>query len=65
MLKKDNTFQWSKEANQSFISIKKALSEAPMLVSPNFGKDFIIFSFASEHTIVGVLLHTYCRGPIA
>ena len=56
MLKKENTFKWSKEAKQSFISIKQALSEAPILVSPNFGKDFIIFSFASEHTIAGVLL---------
>ena len=56
MLNKDNTFQWSKEAKQSFINIKKALSEAPVLVSPNFGKDFTIFSFASEHTMAGVLL---------
>ena len=56
MLKKDNTFQWSKEAKQSFISIKQALFEAPVFVSPNFGKDFIIFSFASKNTIAGVLL---------
>ena len=56
MLKKGNTFQWSKEAKQSFISIKQTLSEAPVLVSPNFGEDFIIFSFSSEHTIAGVLL---------
>ena len=56
MLKKDNTFQWSKEAKKSLISIKQALSEAPALVSRNFDKDFMIFSFASEHTIVGVLL---------
>ena len=56
MLKKDNTFQWSKEAKQFFISIKQALSEAPALVTPNFDKDFMIFSFASEHTIAGVLL---------
>jgi len=27
-----------------------------VLVSPNFDKDFMIFSFASEHTIAGVLL---------
>ena len=27
-----------------------------MLVSPNFDKEFMIFSFASEHTIAGVLL---------
>jgi hypothetical protein len=56
MLKKDNTFQWCKEVKQSFTSIKQELSEAPVLVSPNFDKDFLIFSFASEHTIAGVLL---------
>ena len=56
MLKKDNTFQWSKEAKQSFVSIKQALSEAPVLVRPNFEKDFMIFSFPSKHTIAGVLL---------
>ena len=27
-----------------------------MLVIPNFAKDFMIFSFASEHTIAGVRL---------
>ena len=56
MLKKDNTFQWSKEAKQSFVSINQALSEAPILVIPNFDKDFMLFSFASEHTIARVLL---------
>ena len=56
MLKKDNTFKWPKEAKQSFVSIKQALFEALVLVSPNFEKDFMISSFASEHTIAGVLL---------
>ena len=56
MLKKDNCFEWYIEAKQSFTDIKIALSEAPMLVSPNFDKYFMIFSFASEHTIAGVLL---------
>jgi hypothetical protein len=27
-----------------------------MLASPDFTRDFILFSFASEHTIVGILL---------
>jgi hypothetical protein len=45
-----------------------ALTKAPILASPNFSKDFILFSFASEHTIVGVLLQKYERNlkrPIA
>jgi hypothetical protein len=45
-----------------------ALTKAPVLASPNFAKDFILFSFASEHTIAGVLLqkdeHNFER-PIA
>ena len=56
LLKNDNTFQWSKEAKQSFLGIKQALSKARVLVSPNFDKEFIIFSFALEHTIARVLL---------
>ena len=55
-MKKDRIFQWSKEAKQSFVSVKQAVSEAPVLVSPNFDKDFMLFSFASERTITGVLL---------
>jgi len=33
-----------------------ALFKASVLASPNSAKDFMFFSFASEHTIVGVLL---------
>ena len=36
--------------------MKQAISEAPVLVSPNFSKYFLIFSYASKHTIVAVLL---------
>ena len=56
MLKKDNNFKWLVEAKKSFTNIKKALFEAHALVSPNFLKEFIVFSFASKHTIAGVLL---------
>ena len=56
MLNKDNTFQWYKETNKSFVNIKQVSFEAPILVSPNFDKDFMLFSFASEYTIGGVLL---------
>ena len=56
MLKKDKKFKWYVEAKQCFTDIKWALSEAPVLVSPNFDKDFMLFSFSSEHTIAGVLL---------
>jgi len=33
-----------------------ALSSAPVLISPNYTQDFILFSFSSEHTMAVVLL---------
>ena len=56
MLKKDNEIKWSSEAKASFKQVKKAISKAPVLASPHNTKEFLIFSFASEHTIIAVLL---------
>ena len=56
MLKKGHEIKWTAEARRSFKEIKQAISEAPVLVSPYFTKDFLVFSYASEHTIVAVLL---------
>ena len=56
MLKKDAEIKWTQEAKSSFEKIKQALIEAPILISPDFSKDFLIFSFASEETIIVVLL---------
>ena len=56
MLKKGHEIKWNTEAKESFWEIKKAISEALVLVSPDFAKDFSVFSYASEHTIAAVLL---------
>ena len=45
-----------------------ALTEAPVLVSPNFSKEFLTFYFASEDTLAVVLLQKNNDGlehPIA
>ena len=56
MLKKDREVKWSDQAKQSFEAIKHALIEAPVLIAPDYTKDFVIFSFASKDTITAVLL---------
>eukprot|EP00253_Pinus_taeda_P020569 PITA_20569 len=56
MSKNDAKVKWSLETKQDFESIKNVLTQAPVLTSPQFDKDFIIFYFASEHTIAVVLL---------
>ena len=68
MLKKEQGVKWTVEAKKSFELVKQALTKTPVLISPDFSKDFYIFSFASEHTIAVVLLQKNPQGqeqPIA
>jgi hypothetical protein len=68
MLKKGNEVRWTPQSRHSFEQIKKALTEAPVLISPNYSKGFLIFSFASPDTVAVVLLQTNDIGleqPIA
>jgi hypothetical protein len=58
MLRKENKVRWTSESQNSFEQIKKALTEAHVLISPDYSKDFLIFSFASSDTVVVVLLQT-------
>jgi hypothetical protein len=56
MLKKGNEVKWTVGARNSFDQIKMALTEAPVLISPNYSKDFLVFSFALFDTVAIVLL---------
>jgi hypothetical protein len=47
MLRKGNEVKWTLEARNYFDQIKQALTEAPVLISPDYSKEFLIFSFAS------------------
>jgi hypothetical protein len=56
MLKKDTKIKWKADSKQSFEQVKQSLTQAPVLISPDYTKDFSLFSFSSEHTIATVLL---------
>jgi hypothetical protein len=56
LLKKDVTFRWDDKAIKSFEDIKDAISQAPVLINLDYSRDFIIFSFASQDTIAGILM---------
>ena len=67
MLKKEGV-KWTLEAKKYFELVKQALTKTPVLISPDFTLSFYIFSFASEHTVVVVLLQKNLKGqeqPIA
>jgi hypothetical protein len=68
MLKKDSEINWDDAARESFMTIKKVLAETPVIISLDYTKEFMIFLFASEHTIAAILLHQNDEGyeqPIA
>jgi hypothetical protein len=47
MIRRGNEVRWTVEPRESFNQIKKALIEAPVLISPDYSKDFLIFYFTS------------------
>ena len=56
MLNKGLEIKWTDAARSSFEAIKQAIMEAPTLISPDYTKEFYIFSFASYDTLASVLL---------
>jgi hypothetical protein len=68
MLKKYVVIKWYSKEKLYFQTIKQDLVEAPILANPDYTKDFFIFSFASDETIVAILLQKNKEGhekPIA
>lgn len=55
LTKKSKTFKWTKEAEDAFEQLKIHLTSAPVLVTPNFEKSFVIQCDASKVGIGGVL----------
>jgi hypothetical protein len=62
MLRKGNEVKWTAQSRESFNQIKRALTETPVLISPDYSKDFLIFSFASSDTVAVVLLQKNVEG---
>jgi hypothetical protein len=68
ILRKGNEVKWTAEPRESFDQIKRALTRTPVLISPDYSKEFQIFSFASFDTVTAVLLQKNEKGheqPIA
>ena len=56
LLQKDVKFEWTDECQQSFNRLKDLLTKAPVLVQPEPGKEFVIYSDASLNGLGCVLM---------
>ncbi|XP_055584800.1 uncharacterized protein LOC129737664 [Uranotaenia lowii] len=52
---KAKTISWTDQAEEAFCAIKEKLISSPILVSPNFSKEFTIQTDASDVAVAGVL----------
>lgn len=68
LLSEQHPFKWTEKAINAFERIKGSVANAPTLVNPDFMKDFILYCYASDHTMSGILLQLDENGaelPIA
>ncbi|KAG8498657.1 hypothetical protein CXB51_004929 [Gossypium anomalum] len=52
----DVKFEWTEECQQNFEELKNLLTEAPILVQPESGKEFVVYSDASLNGLGCVLM---------
>jgi hypothetical protein len=56
LLKKDTPFIWDERAQESFNALKKALVLDPLLKSPDYSRDYLLYIATFEETIGMVLV---------
>ena len=56
LLQKHVKYDWSKKFQRSFDKLKALLTEAPILIQPTCGKEYVVFSDASLNVLGCVLM---------
>jgi hypothetical protein len=55
LIHKDVKFKWDVERKYAFNNIKAAISQAPVLQSPDFNRDFFLYTFIFDQSLSTVL----------
>ena len=59
LMKKHHCSFWIDEVDNTFLRVNKAINSAQVLAKPDFEKDFIIYTNATEEAISTILLQCY------
>jgi hypothetical protein len=62
LLNKEHRFEWTASTQEAFNNIKGEITPSPFLVSPDFQRYFIIYSFTTETVIASVLTQKNSKG---
>ena len=56
MMNGNQAFKWSNVGKRAFEDVKGVIAKAHVLVNPDYTKEFIIYCYASEHTLSTILM---------
>ena len=59
LTRKGVMFLWTAEQNTAFLKLKDVLTEAPVLAYPDFSRDFLLFTDASDYAAGAILSQCY------
>jgi hypothetical protein len=62
MIKKDVQFKWTYIEKEAFKNIKATIASAPALQIPYFTKDFLLYTFSSDHSLAAMLTYKDQQG---
>jgi hypothetical protein len=60
--KKEQSFEWIEDTQEVFNNIKGEITTTPFLISLDFQRDFIIYSFATETIVASILTQKNTKG---
>jgi hypothetical protein len=56
LLEKDAKFRWSPQCEETFLTLKKLLTSAPVLAQPNIDRPFDVYCNALGTCIGGIIM---------
>jgi hypothetical protein len=64
LLRHDIPFRWDEHAQTTFDDLKSTLSNAPLIIPPDYDSDYILYLSTSSISVTGVLIQLWDDGRV-